>query len=411
MCDGCDRGFHLKCIAPRITGKLVDVYFCDDCVKCISCGATHPGPRKEDKWHRGYSLCTPCSKLYQKKQYCPVCRKVWKNDTPEAMIGCDQCGLWVHAKCDAIDDESHHLLSMDGSRYFCSICRESSRSKEIVDFKKRMRWLKRHARKRNKTALSLENINATASASEDGVVSESVASNQMSPAMEADAPPKPPEVRWGTVDKLVKGKLPTMKELPSETELRTWNLDSQTEFWHQRRRFWDKERRLNCQKACNDRQLSATGSKAKLVRALSLWDFHCSASDNPAETNDTTVVVDTATDAAEATAKLVSQLYSSKSDQLKRLQSSSVSIEPRGLPVQPQEFRRDANSSPAQFRGVQTPAATASPRAMATLRQLLELSDESVALSTDHQKHDASSLQTDAACEDAAKFLRQDIET
>ena len=150
VCDVCDRGFHLDCIKPKIDKVPEGSWACEDCVQCLSCGSTVPGKGKNDAWHEGYSLCTPCWRLYQKKQHCPICHKVWDAKTQERMIGCDQCEMWTHTACERIDDESYKRLGLAGAKFFCIKCREGKGSKrqEIQLFKKNMWWLSKKSRKR-----------------------------------------------------------------------------------------------------------------------------------------------------------------------------------------------------------------------------------------------------------------------
>lgn len=212
------------------------------------------------------------------------------------MVCCDKCGLWVHTKCDGMGDESHGFLSIEGSKYFCGVCREASKSKEMIDFKKRMRWFSRNAKKRSRKESSKI---ASAPVLQDAMVGAAGGSAALKDTPTDDltqklipaglgagdatsGPPQPtdpPNAAFGVVDKLVGGKLPMLRVLPTEAELRAWTLDSQTQFWHQRRRQWEKERLCICQKACQDRQQSAAGSKAQLVNGCrGVQSFCCDIS-------------------------------------------------------------------------------------------------------------------------------------
>jgi hypothetical protein len=310
MCDGCDRGFHLGCIVPKITEEPKDSFFCSDCVQCVSCQDTSPGPGKSDQWHSGYSVCSPCWKLYRKKQYCPVCQKVWTNDTTDAMIGCDKCGMWVHAKCDGVDDESHALLSVDGAKYFCGGCRASFKSKEILEFKKRMRWFSKKAQKRFKKEQMV--LAAVAGAAVNGAGGEAAVRPDVDklrkrPGPKARGPGAAmaeswgggptvvdtatteqssiwyecPPVAFGTVDVLsaTEGQLPPFHgmKLPSERELRGWDAPSQKAFWVQRRAFWVGQGQTRCEAACRELKLPGGedgASHTHFVTLLTLWDFH-----------------------------------------------------------------------------------------------------------------------------------------
>ena len=139
-------------------------------VSLVVAGALKPGKGKSDKWHQEYSLCTPCAKLYNKGQYCPMCHKTWDDDAApqarmksvqfgktchglivcllsvkQAMIGCDKCNQWTHIQCDGISDEAFQRLGLSGAKYFCITCREGkgSKTKEIAEFKNTLHTLTR----------------------------------------------------------------------------------------------------------------------------------------------------------------------------------------------------------------------------------------------------------------------------
>lgn len=268
VCDVCDRGFHLDCIKPKIDKVPEGSWACEDCVQCLSCGSTVPGKGKNDAWHEGYSLCTPCWRLYQKKQHCPICHKVWDAKTQERMIGCDQCEMWTHTACERIDDESYKRLGLAGAKFFCIKCREGKGSKrqEIQLFKKNMWWLSKKSRKR----FAAEQSKPAASRRPKKAAAAEPA------ATEADDGIDPPDVAAGTVDEEAAQRLKKLRgksNLPDEAELRTWTRDRQTEFWFQRRRFWDKEKLGNCQKACKGKGLWAGGDKTQIVTRLVRSEF------------------------------------------------------------------------------------------------------------------------------------------
>lgn len=276
VCDVCERGFHLQCIRPAITEIPKGSWICADCVQCLSCGSTVPGKGKSDKWHQDYTLCTPCSRLFSKKQYCPMCLKCYTMDTDEFMVGCDKCGMWVHTTCDGIDDESYRRLGLTGAKYFCITCREGkgSKRKDIVQFKKNMRWLSKRNQQRfrdEQTSKGKRNRKAgrQQSAEVGGIIKKESAKRTHDP----------PKVSGGTIDMLKSGtqKLGAFKKLPSEEELRTWTVESQREFWLQRRRFWDKAKLQCCQRACKAKHLWAGGDKQDIITRLALFEFHAAS--------------------------------------------------------------------------------------------------------------------------------------
>ena len=106
LCDVCDRGFHIFCLKPPLEKPPEGRWVCSDCVVCKSCGSHVPGPSSSDKWHRGYSLCSPCYKLFEAKKYCPVCEKVYADVNAEPMTQCSRCSLNVHNSCDKVYTEN-----------------------------------------------------------------------------------------------------------------------------------------------------------------------------------------------------------------------------------------------------------------------------------------------------------------
>ena len=268
VCDVCDRGFHLTCIQPKLERVPDGTWLCEDCVQCLSCGSTSPGKNKTDVWHEDYSLCTPCWRLYQKKQFCPVCHKVWDVSTQERMVECDKCEMWVHTACDNIDDDSYKRLALAGASYFCFQCRDGkgSKRKDIQDFKKSMRFLRKKATRKSKSK-------------DQGTDQEhvQVPTQPEDPVPEAaDTGTNPPAVSAGSIDEPAVSRMKTIRgteNLPTETELRSWTHARQTEFWYLRRRFWEKEKLRGCQKACKAKNLWDGGSKTQMVTRLVQSEF------------------------------------------------------------------------------------------------------------------------------------------
>ena len=270
VCDVCDRGFHLPCIRPKLERVPAGTWLCEDCVQCLSCGSASPGKNKTDVWHEDYSLCTPCWRLYQKKQFCPVCQKVWDENTQERMIGCDKCEMWVHTACDNIDDQSYKRLGLAGASYFCFKCRDvkGSKRKDIQEFKKTMKLLRKKAQRKSKANETYEHQTQPVEVfhrPEDPIPEISVAGTD------------PPSVSAGSVDEPATGRMKSIRgtqNLPTERELRSWTHARQTEFWHQRRRFWEKEKLRGCQMACEAKGLWAGGDKTQMVTRLVRSEFY-----------------------------------------------------------------------------------------------------------------------------------------
>ena len=279
VCDICDRGFHLPCIKPKLDEIPEGTWLCVDCVQCLSCGSNDPGKNKTDSWHENYTLCTPCWKLHQKKQFCPVCQKVWDDNTKERMIGCDKCEMWVHTACDGIDDESYQRLELSGASYFCFQCREGkgSKRKDIQEFKNSMQFLRQEKQVKFRAAADL-----TISQGKDKPAQATTKKKKKSIGLDDPVPEvvdngmNPPEVSAGTIDEPATVSMKTIRGmigLPTEDELRTWTTERQKEFWFQRRRYWEKEKLRICQRACEASNLWAGGEKKAIVTRLARSEF------------------------------------------------------------------------------------------------------------------------------------------
>merc|ERR1712185_479959 len=70
------------------------------------------------------SLCRPCKKRWEAKEYCTICVSLWSQDEV-LMMCCDSCHGWVHASCEEIStqDEMLELIPTDDSPYICAPCR------------------------------------------------------------------------------------------------------------------------------------------------------------------------------------------------------------------------------------------------------------------------------------------------
>jgi len=121
-CDECDRGFHTFCLKPRLTEIPRDGWKCNDCVQCVSCGLKHSGTRK-DIWRKDCTLCVSCFALWEKKNYCPICKVVWrKEDNNEKGVECDACKKWVHPACCGIDDAKYQAMQEEEEPWNCPKC-------------------------------------------------------------------------------------------------------------------------------------------------------------------------------------------------------------------------------------------------------------------------------------------------
>lgn len=85
-CGACFTWYHTYCIDPPLPqSPFVSNrhWICGDCKCCRSCGSPSPGTMPDTKWSVrtvfGFSciLCSKCVKGFDKRQYCPVCAKLW----------------------------------------------------------------------------------------------------------------------------------------------------------------------------------------------------------------------------------------------------------------------------------------------------------------------------------------------
>eukprot|EP00050_Salpingoeca_kvevrii_P000441 m.148356 g.148356 ORF g.148356 m.148356 type:complete len:196 (+) comp10118_c0_seq6:1733-2320(+) len=147
FCDDCDRGYHTFCLGMNSLPK--GRWVCKSCAKCASCGKTTPG-KDGARWRFEYdrrggedesedwqpqflcTLCTACSKLFRRGEFCPACLIVFRNNEADLpMVCCDKCDRWLHTECDGIDEAKYERLSEHGSHYVCLFCR--GEREEIYD--------------------------------------------------------------------------------------------------------------------------------------------------------------------------------------------------------------------------------------------------------------------------------------
>lgn len=133
FCSKCYSCYHLNCINPRIGIKypnyqlsVKEMWKCENCLQCDQCNT--PVTSLKKSFCANYSSCLDCEKRFEKKEYCPVCRKLW-DASEKNMIEC-KCKLWVHKTCDRIlTDEYFKKLSK--KTYHCPVCRIKKKNKQI----------------------------------------------------------------------------------------------------------------------------------------------------------------------------------------------------------------------------------------------------------------------------------------
>jgi hypothetical protein len=76
---------------------------------------------------RPICLCSDCHPRFQSTEYCPVTLQAYSKDSLH-MIGCEACGMWVHAATDGFSHQ--HILLLGearhphfGGAYVCPLCR------------------------------------------------------------------------------------------------------------------------------------------------------------------------------------------------------------------------------------------------------------------------------------------------
>ncbi|XP_063960112.1 uncharacterized protein LOC129266154 [Lytechinus pictus] len=127
-CHKCHCSYHAECLGPNYPtkpSKKRKIWVCSRCVKCKSCGATTPGSDPKAQWMHGFSHCQECGKLFEKGNYCPVCKKCYEDDDFESkMMQCADCSRWVHAKCENLSDDQYRILTElpDSVPYRCPPC-------------------------------------------------------------------------------------------------------------------------------------------------------------------------------------------------------------------------------------------------------------------------------------------------
>lgn len=126
-CELCQTNYHINCLGPNYPVKPPRSrkgWLCSSCIRCKSCGAS-PAVEADMEFTEGGNLCTECSSLYNKGNFCPICTRCYEeNDYESKMIQCVKCVKWVHSKCEGLSDEGYEILSNlpDSVVYTCPPC-------------------------------------------------------------------------------------------------------------------------------------------------------------------------------------------------------------------------------------------------------------------------------------------------
>ncbi|XP_062564586.1 histone-lysine N-methyltransferase trithorax [Armigeres subalbatus] len=120
-CQKCGKNYHTTCLgtSKRLLGADRPL-ICAACLKCKSCSTTNV-----TKFIGNLPMCTPCFRLRQKGNFCPLCQRCYEdNDFDLKMMECGECKRWVHAKCEGLTDEQYNMLSAlpENIEFICKKC-------------------------------------------------------------------------------------------------------------------------------------------------------------------------------------------------------------------------------------------------------------------------------------------------
>lgn len=126
-CQKCQRNYHATCLgtSKRLLGADRPM-ICAGCLKCKSCGTT-----TVTKFVGNLPMCTPCFKLRQRGNFCPLCQKCYEqNDFDLKMMECGECEKWVHSRCEGLTDEQYNMLALlpESIEFFCRKCSRKNAS-------------------------------------------------------------------------------------------------------------------------------------------------------------------------------------------------------------------------------------------------------------------------------------------
>ncbi|DBA81836.1 TPA: hypothetical protein ACH3X1_007555 [Trebouxia sp. C0004] len=126
-----------------------------DAPSCSSCGISlNQAELEHTEQHE--NRCGNCQKLYENKNYCPVCNKVWYQ-TDKNMVGCDTCVFWVHTHCDALAAKA--ITSTSDEPYHCPQCREKTSTKSrLAALRKAEDEVRKAQPKKPRTAYNLFSV-------------------------------------------------------------------------------------------------------------------------------------------------------------------------------------------------------------------------------------------------------------
>ncbi|XP_055634499.1 histone-lysine N-methyltransferase trithorax [Toxorhynchites rutilus septentrionalis] len=129
-CQKCGKNYHTTCLgtSKRLLGADRPL-ICAACLKCKSCSTTNV-----TKFIGNLPMCTPCFRLRQKGNFCPLCQRCYEdNDFDLKMMECGDCKRWVHAKCEGLTDEQYNMLSAlpENIEFICKKCGKSNENANV----------------------------------------------------------------------------------------------------------------------------------------------------------------------------------------------------------------------------------------------------------------------------------------
>jgi hypothetical protein len=68
-------------------------------------------------------MCEPCHRLAALGQFCPVCKRLYRQTDKSPMVCCDLCSRWVHIECDGISPAEYQLFANSDRPFSCPDCR------------------------------------------------------------------------------------------------------------------------------------------------------------------------------------------------------------------------------------------------------------------------------------------------
>ncbi|KAM7276275.1 hypothetical protein ACFE04_018141 [Oxalis oulophora] len=86
-------------------------------------------------------FCDHCAKFRKSKQFCGICKKIWRHSDGGNWVCCDSCNVWVHAECDNISSELFKgyvelswlcLKDLEHIDYYCPDCKAKFNSKSLT---------------------------------------------------------------------------------------------------------------------------------------------------------------------------------------------------------------------------------------------------------------------------------------